>query len=611
MRQIFSCLLSLLLLVPPSWAQNVGALPPFIQQQANVPILHEGARIQPVYSQHGMVVSADKYASQVGQNILMQGGNAVDAAVAVAFTMAVTMPRAGNLGGGGFMLVYDAKNKTTRAIDYRDKAPLAASADMFLDGNGEVDETLARFSHKSAGVPGTVKGMELAFRLYGSLEWQALLDPAIHYASNGVTVSQSLAESLQKKAVHLWKSPAARKVFFKQDHFYSAGDTLYQKDLAKTLVTLAKEGADAFYKGDIATRIALDMKKNGGLVTMQDLAEYQAVLRDPLVGYYRGYKVLSMPPPSSGGVHLIQMLKALEQFPIQQERWGHGSSDTMHVMAEVMRQAYADRSKYLGDTDFVNVPIKALMSDLYAIRTAKGISMASATPSELVEGGKFLPDESPQTTHFTIVDKWGNVVTNTYTLNFSYGSGHMVAGTGILLNNEMDDFVSKVGVANAYGLIGNEKNAIEPEKRPLSSMTPTLVFDADDQFYMALGSPGGSRIITSVLNVLMNVIDHNMNLAEAITAPRMHHQYMPDKVQVEKGFSLDTLKLLNHKGHTVEEVAPMGAVMAVKRAPHGQRGYVAFADTRRADAFVAVQSQPQDSNPLARKEMDWLSDLFE
>ena len=590
MRQIFACLLSFLLVsqltVPVALAQSMS-LPSFVNEISSAPILHEGARIHPVSSKHGMVVTADKLASDVGVEVLTKGGNAVDAAIAVAFTLAVTMPRAGNIGGGGFMMVYDKKSGITRAIDYREKAPLKATADMFLNSQGKVNDFETRFSYKSAGVPGTVKGMDLAHRLYGKLDWAELVEPAIYYASQGVVVSNSLASSLQKKALHLWKSPAARKVFYKKGGFYNAGDVLVQKDLAKTLVQIAEGGADAFYTGGIASQIALAMQENGGLITEKDLQEYQAVLREPVVGYYRGYKVVSMPPPSSGGVHLIQMLKTLQNFPIQKEKWGFGSSDTMHVMAEVMKQAYADRSKYLGDTDFVDVPVKALTSDLYANRVAKGISLGSSTPSELVEGGKFLPKESPQTTHFTIVDKWGNVVTNTYTLNFSYGSGHMVAGTGILLNNEMDDFVAKAGVANAYGLVGNEKNSIEPEKRPLSSMTPTLLFDEDDEFYMALGSPGGSRIITTVLNVIMNVIDHGMNLAEAITAPRMHHQWMPDQLKVEKGFSPDALLNLERKGHRIERTSPMGAVMAVMQGEDGL--YLGFADGRRADSKASIQ----------------------
>lgn len=581
MRFLLSYIFTFLLLTQSALAQNIQSLPSFIRAQSQTPILHEGGRVQPVYSQSGVVVTADKIASKVGNEILAKGGNAVDAAIAVAFTMAVTMPRAGNLGGGGFMMVYDAKTKTTRAIDYREKAPIKATADMFLDKQGNVDEKVARFSHKSAGVPGTVRGLELAYKLYATQEWADLVDPAIYYASKGVTVSQSLSESIKKKAAHLWKSFPSRDVFFKGRSFYEAGDNLVQKDLAKTLVEIATKGADAFYEGDTAIRIVVDMKKNGGLITMEDLKKYQAVLREPVVGYYRGYKVVSMPPPSSGGVHLVQMLKTLNKFPIKLEGWGAGTADTMHVMAESMKRSYADRAKYLGDPDYVKVPVKALTSDLYANRTAEGISIGSATPSELIEAGRFLPDESPQTTHFTIVDKWGNVVTNTYTLNFSYGSGHMVEGTGVLLNNEMDDFVAKKGVANAYGLVGNEKNAIESEKRPLSSMTPTLLFDEKDNFYMALGSPGGSRIITTVLNVIMNVIDHGMNLAEAIVAPRMHHQWMPDTIEVEEGFSLDTLKLLQARGHSIKEVSPMGAVMAVMKL---NDGYVGFADTRRLDA---------------------------
>jgi gamma-glutamyltranspeptidase/glutathione hydrolase len=562
-------------------------------------IFSEDSIVSPVYDENGMVSTGSDIATNIAVEVLNRGGNAIDAAIATAFTMSVTMPRAGNIGGGGFMLVHHAKTKETRAIDYREMAPKAATADMYLDQNGNVDKNLARHSFLSAGVPGTVKGMELAYRLYASMDWEELLQPAIHLADQGFVVDKPLSNSLKKGRKHLEKSLESTAVFYKKDGYYEAGEMLKQADLARTLKIISQEGADAFYTGDIADKIVQSMEVHGGIITKEDLANYKALLREPVSGYYKGYKVVSMPPPSSGGVHLIQMLKILDNFDLS--AWGFGSAKTIHAMAEVMRLAYADRSKYLGDPDFVSVPVRSIMSDLYADRLSKSISMGSATPSELIEPAKFMPKESPQTTHFTIVDKWGNVVTNTYTLNFSYGSGHMVAGTGMLLNNEMDDFAAKVGAKNAYGLIGGAYNKIEPEKRPLSSMTPTIVFDKKGSFYMSLGSPGGSRIITTVLQVILNVIDHKMNIAEAVTAARMHHQWYPDEIRVEKGFSPDTIALLQAKGHVISQQSPMGAVMAVMKT---ENGYAGFSDTRRGSSLAKGGASPheidasQNFNPL-------------
>lgn len=582
MKKYFALFLcSVYLISMPAIGQSILAETLKKMEQLESPILSEASVIRPVYSENGMVSTSSEIATNIAVEVLNRGGNAVDAAIATAFTMAVAVPRAGNIGGGGFMLVYDAKTKKTRAIDYREEAPAAASENMYIDADGNVDTKLARHSYLSAGVPGTVKGMELAYRLYATKDWQELLQPAIHLADEGLIVNKYLANSLKKKYKHLTKSSPAANVFYKSGGFYEVGETLYQKDLAKTLRIISKNGADGFYKGEVASKIALAMKENGGLITMKDLADYKARLREPVSGYYKGYKVVSMPPPSSGGVHLIQMLKILDGFDI--EKWGFGSSKTMHVMAEAMRLAYADRSKYLGDPDFIDIPVKQIISDLYSKRLQKSISLGSATPSELIEPSKFMPKESPQTTHFTIVDKFGNVVTNTYTLNFSYGNGHMIAGTGILLNNEMDDFAAKVNVKNAYGLIGGAANKIEPKKRPLSSMTPTIIFDKNDKFYMSLGSPGGSRIITTVLQVILNVIDHKMNLAEAVTAPRMHHQWYPDKIRLEKGFSPDTIELLELKGHKISIERPMGAVMAVLK---NKFGYIGYADTRRGSSLA-------------------------
>lgn len=517
------------------------------EQNTEKPILDYGARVHPVISRGGMVVSRDALASQVGADILAKGGNAIDAAVATGFALAVTFPQAGNIGGGGFMMVYLAEEDRTIALDYREMAPAAAHRELFWSEEGGIDINRARFSSQSAGVPGTVAGLLHAQEKYGSLSLKQVLKPAIKLANDGFTVGYPLAFSLENRGVRLKQDPASAEYFFKASgDNYQPGDTLVQKDLAKTLKQIAAKGREGFYEGDVADLIVAQMEKDNGLITLEDLRQYKVVEREPVRGTYRGYEIVSMPPPSSGGVHLIQMLNILEGFDIK--KLGHNSAYYIHTLTEVMRRAYADRSKYLGDPDFYNVPVEQLLDRDYADRLRKDIDLVRATPSLDVAPGLDLPEESPQTTHFTVWDKQGNVVSNTYTLNFSYGSGISVAGAGFLLNNEMDDFSAKPGQPNAYGLVGGEANAIEAGKRPLSSMTPTLVFK-DGKPWMATGSPGGSVIINVVLQTILNVVDFDMSVAEAAIAPRIHHQWLPDRLRLEEGISPDTQRLLVRQGH--------------------------------------------------------------
>ena len=550
----------------------------------DLPIVEYGSINHPVIDDEGMVVSQRMIASKVGAEILAQGGNAVDAAVATGLALAVVLPRAGNLGGGGFMVIYLKEEDKTIAIDYREKAPSAATRDLFLDENGDYDRKKAQFSLLSAGVPGSVAGFHHALTRYGTLPWEEVLQPAIKLAEDGFVIPHDLANTLASKRYRerLSADPAAAKVFFKENkEIYSAGEILVQKDLAWTLKQLSQNGPEAFYSGDIAKLIVKEMERNGGLITLQDLKNYNVAERQPLEGSYKGYKVVSMPPSSSGGTHLIQMLNMLEDFPIKE--MGFGSADTIHILAEVMKRAYADRSKYLGDSDFYKVP-SSLISKKYAKALNKEISLDQVTPSNEVSPGNPYPYESPDTTHFSVMDSYGNAVSNTYTLNFSYGSGKMIPGTGMLINNEMDDFSSKPGTPNGYGLLGSEANAIEGNKRPLSSMTPTIIFK-DQKPYMVFGSPGGSRIITTVLQVALNVMEHEMNIAQAVHSPRMHHQWLPEVLMLEKGFGSDTEKLLENKGYKLYQSSTMGSVQAIVKEGNYFYG---SADPRRPSAGVAT-----------------------
>ena len=551
---------------------------------SELPIIEYKSINHPIIDNDGMVVSQRMIASEVGAKILRQGGNAVDAAVATGLALAVVLPRAGNIGGGGFMVVHLKDDDKTLTIDYREKAPAAAHGDLFLDENGDYDRNKAQFSLLSAGVPGSVAGFYYALTNYGTMSWQDVLKPSIKLAEEGFVIPHDLANTLASKRYRerLSSDPAASKVFYKADgSLYQAGEILIQNDLASTLKEISKFGPDAFYRGDIAKLIAREMQLNGGLITLEDLDNYNIVERDPLVGSYKGFKIVSMPPSSSGGTHLIQMLNMLEEFPIKE--MGFGSSETIHILAEVMKRAYADRSKYLGDGDFYKVP-SSLTSKDYARSLNENISSDIITPSNEVSPGDPYPFESPDTTHFSVMDAYGNAVSNTYTLNFSYGSGKMIPGTGMLINNEMDDFSSKPGTPNGYGLLGSEANAIEGNKRPLSSMTPTIIFK-DNEPYMVFGSPGGSRIITTVLQVALNVMDHDMNIAQAVHSPRIHHQWLPEVLMIEKGFGSDTEKLLERKGYRLYPSSTMGSIQAIMKEGNYFYG---SADPRRPSAGVAT-----------------------
>ena len=524
----------------------------------------------PVYGKNGMVASEQGLATQVGLDILKQGGNAIDAAVAVGFALAVVLPNAGNIGGGGFMVLHDDKTGKDVAIDFREIAPAKASRDMYLDNQGNVIDGKSLFTHDASGVPGTVAGMEYALKKWGTMPLSKVLEPAIKLADKGFIVSDVLAQTLKEEKSTLGKWSASKAIFFKNGEPLKSGDLLVQKDLAKSLRLIAKQGAKAFYQGEIATKIAKEMQSHGGTMTLEDLKAYKVVERQPIIGDYRGYKVVTMPPPSSGGVHLIEILNMLEHYPIKED--GVNSAKNIHHMAESMKLAYADRSEYLGDPDFVKIPVTGLTSKAYANELVKTIDDNKARLSSTIKPGKPQPYESDQTTHFSVMDKAGNAVAVTYTLNLNFGSGIVAAGTGILLNNEMDDFSVKPGVPNAFGLVGGAANAIEAKKRPLSSMTPTIVMK-NNKPWLVTGSPGGARIITTVLQSVVNTIDHEMNPAEAIITPRVHHQWLPDELRVEEGISPDTIKLLQDKGHKVVTKAPMGRIQIIQADDSGFYGY--------------------------------------
>jgi len=515
----------------------------------------------PLRSEHGMVVAGEPIAARAGLEVLKGGGNAVDAAVTIGFVMAVTVPRAGNIGGGGFMLTYGAKTGEVNAVDYREQAPAGATRDMFLAADGSVDNRLSRFSHLSAGVPGTVAGLALALKKYGTISLAEALAPAIKTAEAGFPVTPDFSNAIKSQAERLGKWESTSDIFFKADgSFYETGDIFVQKDLAETLKAIAAGGTGAFYRGEIAKKIVAEMEKHGGLITGRDLKRYRPALRAPVHGTYRGHDIYSMSPPSSGGVHIVQILNILEGYDIK--ALGVNSAAAIHFMSEAMKRAYADRSRYLGDPDFVNVPVEGLTSKEYAATLRGEIDPDKAAKSSRVAPGRPPGYESNETTHFSVVDSEGNAVANTYTINFSFGSGIVVKGAGFLLNNEMDDFSAKPGVPNAYGLVGGAANAIEPKKRMLSSMSPTIVVKNGAPFIVT-GSPGGSRIITTTLQVIMNVIDHGMNIQEAVNTPRVHHQWLPDEIRVEEGISADTVELLRGKGHTVTVKRTMGAAMSI------------------------------------------------
>jgi gamma-glutamyltranspeptidase/glutathione hydrolase len=514
-----------------------------------------------VVAQHGMVVAQEKIAAHIGADVLKRGGNAVDAAVAIGFTMAVTYPRAGNIGGGGFMVIHSAERHEDIAIDYRETAPAAATRDMFLGADGKPDRAKSLDSALAIGVPGTVAGLALALDKYGSGKFTLaeLLKPAIALASDGIIVADDIADTLGEGRQRLAHWPASLKMLLHDDGTpLREGDKLIQKDLAATLSAIAEQGPRGFYQGPVADKLVKAISAAGGIMTTDDLKSYQPTIRTPVHGTYRGYEIVSMPLPSSGGVVLLETLNILEGFPLPEMK--QGSAPSLHLMIEAMKRAYADRAHYLGDPAFVTAPVATLMTKEYAAKQRASIDPDHATPWKDVLSATPAPShEGSNTTHFSVIDGNGNAVSNTYTLNFPYGVGLLADGTGVLLNNELDDFTAALGASNAFGLVGFEANLPAPDKRPLSSMTPTIVLK-DGKPVLVTGSPGGSRIISAVLQVIVNVLDYHMDVAAAVDVPRLHHQWLADEVRAEHGFPPDVIAALRAKGHIVTE--PLGQTSA-------------------------------------------------
>ena len=527
----------------------------------------------PIFAENGMVVSTSKQASEIGIRILKQGGNAIDAACAVGFALAVTSSSNGNIGGGGFMVTYLADG-TVFTLDYREKAPAAAYRDMFLDDNGDVIKDMSLKTRASSGVPGSVDGLLKAWSKYGSgnISLRELLYPSISLAERGFKLSVYEAQTLNTFKELFSNNEAASKIFIRSDNRdWKSGDRLVQKDLGKTLKRIARYGRNGFYSGITADLIISEMDKGAGYITYEDLRQYESKFREPVAGTFNQYEIISMGPPSSGGTILIEMLNMLELFPLNDFIWN--SSNYIHLLTEVQRRAYADRAEHLGDADFWNSPTNMLLKKSYAKNRIKDFSPKKASPSKQILPGDPYAFESSETTHYSIIDKYGNAVSVTTTINLAYGSGIVVDGAGFFLNNEMDDFSSKPGVPNSFGLVGNEANSIEPGKRPLSSMTPTIVLKNKKPF-LILGSPGGSRIITSVLQALLNITIHNMSLKEAVSLPRVHSQWLPDAVYFEENSLNDDVKeLLIDNGHTILPFSYIGNVNAILINENGYTGY--------------------------------------
>jgi gamma-glutamyltranspeptidase/glutathione hydrolase len=537
-----------------------------------------------VTAQHGMVSSQEALATKIGVEILEKGGNAVDAAVAVGFALAVTLPRAGNLGGGGFFVIWLAEKQQAVALDFREIAPQAISAASFLGADGKPDTAKSQFTGLGVGVPGSVSGIATALEKFGSGKFTLaeLIAPAIKLARDGIPVENDLASSLAQYQRLISRWPSSQKIFMKDGKVLQNGDRLVQNDLANTLDAIAKHGPDAFYRGEIAENIAASVRAAGGVMTAEDLAAYRTEIRDVVRGNYRGYEILSMPPPSSGGGLLIQILNILEGYDLG--KLGLNSPDAIHVMAEAMKRAYADRAEFFGDPHFVRVPLFRLLAKEYAAKQRASIVLERATPSVQIRAGNAPKKEGDNTTHYSVVDRFGNAVAATVTLNFSYGLGLVAEGTGVLLNNELDDFALAPGVPNAYGLIGGEANAPGPGKKPLSSMTPTVLLK-DGKVFLVTGSPGGSRIITTVLRVVTGIIDHRLNIAEAVTLPRFHHQWLPDRIFTEAGLSEELLAVLRARGHAVAiSSAGAGGANSILVTPNG---ITAAADGRYLGALAA------------------------
>ena len=546
------------------------------------PIIDYQDRFLPQVGRNGMVVGPERLASEVGYAILQQGGNAVDAAVATGFALAVTYPRAGNLGGGGFMLIHLADENKQVFIDYREMAPGRAQRDMYLDEFGDVDRQRLYFSYLSAGVPGTVAGLLHALENYGTMSVRQVLQPAVDLALKGIPVSFALNQELNSRKERLLADPGAASTYLVEGEAPQLGVNFRQSDLGQVLKSIRDNGRSGFYEGWVAKTIAQAMAESGGIITEGDLKNYRVVERDPVRGTFRGYEVVSAPPPSSGGTHIIQMLNILEPFDLQ--AMGHNSAEYIHHVIEAMKIAYADRAAHMGDPDFSPVPVNQLLSKEYAAKVRGDIDPTRARAATEIQAGDFSDLESLDTTHFSVADTLGNVVSNTYTLNFSYGSHIVVPGTGVLLNNEMADFMTKPGTPNAFGLIESQANEITAGKRPLSSMSPTLVFK-DGQPWLATGSPGGSLIISTVMQTILNAMAFDMNIAAAGGAARVHHQWMPDTLRIENGVSKDTVDKLKAMGHPVEEnVRTLGRTQSIMIR---DGWFLGASDTRRPGGWVA------------------------
>ena len=542
---------------------------------------YEPAQKKLASSKNGMITSQHFLATAVGEKILNKGGNAYDASIAIAFTLAVVLPRAGNIGGGGFMVIYDGETKKPYSIDFREKAPEFSSKDMYLNKDGTFNDLkLSTFGYLASGVPGTVAGLWEVHQKFGSLPWNVLIEDAIYFAENGFEITPFLADILLRYSEDLSYFPETKEIF--QKHYPNfKNKMLVQSDLANTLRIIASKGRDGFYKGEIAEKISSEMKTNGGLITKSDLQKYNPVWREPLISEYRDTSIITMGPPSSGGLHIIQMLNIIENFELNLMK--HNSLEYINLLAEVMKYAYSDRSKYLGDPDFYEVPIKKITSKDYAKNILSNIKIGKATPANDIYPGKHFIKESHETTHFSVADKSGNVVSMTYTLNSTFGSKVVIKDTGILMNNEMDDFSAAPGIPNQFNLLGAEANQIIPFKRPLSSMTPTIVLK-DEELFFTTGSPGGSRIISAVLQSILNIIDFGMDLEEATFAKRIHHQWYPDILEFEFSLDEEINMKLQKMDYDTSIVMPLTCLQTIMFKDDIYYGY---GDFRRVDALAS------------------------
>ena len=539
------------------------------------------AQIETAESNNGMVSTQHFLATRVGEKILNKGGNAYDASIAIAFTLAVVLPRAGNIGGGGFMVMYDQETKKPYSIDFREKAPLLSTKDMYLNQDGSFnDQMLSTFGYLSIGVPGTVAGLWDVHKKFGSLPWSVLLEDAINLAEKGFEITPFLADILFKYNEKLSFFDETKNIF-QASYPDFKGELLIQTDLAKTLKIISEKGRDGFYKGSVANKIAKAMKDNNGLITKSDLENYNPVWRKPLISQYRGNNVITMGPPSSGGLHIIQMLNILENYDLKE--MNHNSKDYINLLTEVMKYAYSDRSKYLGDPDFYDVPVEKITSKQYGKRIFNDIEIGQSKPVGEVKPGMYLETESHETTHFSVADADGNIVSSTYTLNSTFGSGVVIGGTGIVMNNEMDDFSAAPGIPNQFNLLGAEANEIAPNKRPLSSMTPTIVMKNNELFFTT-GSPGGSRIISAVLQSILNIIDFDMNLEETTKARRIHHQWFPDILEVEYSLDNKTRKELEDMNYSIVITDPLTCLQLIM---YKDKKFYGYGDFRRVDAYAS------------------------